>query len=53
MDLNIVIVKTEHHQLDLQTPGSLPLDARSRKQIRQIPNFLRKALGRPQIGHRL
>jgi len=51
MDLNIVSI--EHHQLDLQTPGSLPLDARSRKQIRQIPNFLRKALGRPHIGHRL
>ena len=41
------------YQLDLITPGSFPSEASVRKQIRQIPNFLRKALGRPQIGHRL
>jgi hypothetical protein len=41
------------HQLDFTTPGSLPLDANTRKQIRQRPNFLKKALGRPQTGQRL
>jgi len=50
---NGLIVHYEYYQLDLQTPGSFPLEARSRKQIRQIPNFLIKALGRPHIGHRL
>jgi len=41
------------YQLDFTTPGSLPWDANTRKQIRQSPNFLRYALGRPQMGHRL
>jgi hypothetical protein len=41
------------YQLDLTTPGSLPSEARFRKQIRQIPNFLINALGLPQIGQRL
>ena len=41
------------YQLDFTTPGSLPWDANTRKQIRQSPNFLRYALGRPQTGHRL
>jgi hypothetical protein len=42
-----------HHQLDFTTPGSLPWEARFRKQIRQIPNFLKNALGLPQMGQRL
>jgi len=41
------------YQLDLVTPGNFPCEARFRKQIRQIPNFLKKALGLPQIGHLL
>lgn len=31
----------------------MPCEARLRKQIRQIPNFLKKPLGLPQIGHLL
>jgi len=41
------------HQLDLTTPGISPLEANVLKQIRQIPNFLKKALLRPHIGHLL
>jgi hypothetical protein len=41
------------YQLDLTTPGSLPWEARLRKQIRQIPNFLMNARGLPHMGHRL
>jgi len=41
------------YQLDFKTPGSLPWEARFRKQIRQIPNFLKNPLGLPQIGHLL
>jgi hypothetical protein len=41
------------YQLDLMTPGSLPLEAMLRKQMRQTPNLRRKARGRPQIGHRV
>jgi hypothetical protein len=41
------------YQLDLVTPGSLPWEARFRKQIRQIPNFLKNPLGLPQMGQRL
>jgi hypothetical protein len=41
------------YQLDLTTPGSCPSEARFRKQIRQIPNFLIKPRGRPHIGQRL
>jgi hypothetical protein len=41
------------YQLDFTTPGSFPFDAKSRKQIRQTPNFRINALGRPQIGHLL
>jgi hypothetical protein len=41
------------HQLDLTTPGISPLEANVLKQMRQIPNFLKKALLRPQIGHLL
>jgi hypothetical protein len=39
------------YQLDLITPGISPLNAMLRKHMRQIPNFLKKALGLPQIGH--
>jgi hypothetical protein len=39
------------YQLDLTTPGRSPLRARVLKHIRQMPNFLKNALGRPQIGH--
>jgi hypothetical protein len=41
------------YQLDFMTPGISPLRAMLRKQIRQIPNFLKNALGLPQMGHRL
>ena len=41
------------YQLALRTPGIWPLYASSRKQIRQMPYFLRYACGRPQILQRL
>ena len=41
------------YQLDLTTPGSLPWEARFRKQIRQMPNFRMYPRGRPQMGQRL
>jgi len=41
------------YQLDFVTPGSLPWAARFRKQIRQVPNFLKNPLGLPQMGQRL
>src|SRR5712691_7081474 len=41
------------YQLDFVTPGSSPMRARSRKQIRQRPNFRMKPRGRPQTWHRL
>jgi hypothetical protein len=41
------------YQLDLRTPGISPLSDNSRKQIRQSPNFLRNARGRPHRWHRL
>ena len=41
------------HQLAFLTPGICPLYASSRKQIRQIPYFLKYACGRPQILQRL
>ena len=47
------LLLTINHQLDLTTPGSSPFEAKFLKQIRQIPNFLKKALLRPQIGHLL
>jgi hypothetical protein len=47
------LLLTTIHQLDLTTPGSSPFEAKFLKQIRQIPNFLKKALLRPQIGHLL
>ena len=41
------------YQLAFLTPGIWPLYANSRKQILQIPYFLRYACGRPQILQRL
>ena len=41
------------YQLALRTPGIWPLYASSRKQIRQMPYFLKYACGRPQILQRL
>ena len=41
------------YQLAFRTPGISPRSAISRKQIRQMPNFRRYALGRPQRWHRL
>ena len=41
------------YQLAFFTPGIWPLYASSRKQIRQIPYFLKYACGRPQIRQRL
>ena len=44
---------TFFYQLDFTTPGISPLEANILKQIRQIPNFRRYALLRPQMGHLL
>src|SRR5215210_3823223 len=41
------------YQLLLVMPGSAPLCASSRRQIRQRPNFLKTARGRPQRLQRL
>ena len=41
------------YQLDLVTPVISPRNAKSLKQIRQMPNFLIKARGLPQSGHLL
>lgn len=41
------------YQLDFITPGSSPRRAMFRKQMRQMPNLRKKALGRPQRGQRL
>jgi hypothetical protein len=41
------------YQLDLMTPGSFPWDAMLRKQIRQMPNFLKNPRGLPHSGQRL
>jgi hypothetical protein len=41
------------YQLDLRTPGISPRSDNSRKQMRQIPNFRRKARGRPHRWQRL
>ncbi len=43
----------ERHQLDFTTPGSLPWEAKFRKQILQTPNLRMKARGLPHMGHRL
>jgi hypothetical protein len=41
------------YQLDLITPGNFPWDAMLRKQIRQMPNFLKNPRGLPHSGQRL
>ena len=41
------------YQLALRTPGMYPDSARSRKQILQMPNFLRNARDLPQRPQRL
>ena len=41
------------YQLDLVTPGISPRRLCNRKQIRHIWNRRKKALTRPQSGHRL
>jgi len=41
------------YQDDFETPGISPLSASPRKHKRQIPNFRKKARGRPQILQRL
>jgi len=41
------------YQLDLTTPGSMPVLANSRKQIRQIENFRIYPRGRPHRWQRL
>jgi hypothetical protein len=41
------------YQLDFITPGISPRKAMLRKQMRQIPNFRKKARGRPHMGQRL
>jgi hypothetical protein len=41
------------YQLAFRTPGIIPDKARSRKQIRQMPNFRRYARERPQRWQRL
>src|SRR3984957_13668450 len=45
--------RVDSYQLDLVMPGSSPLCAIERKQIRQRPNFRYTARGRPQRGHRV
>src|SRR4051812_7419133 len=40
-------IGTDLYQLALRTPGIKPWSANFRKQIRQIPNFLYTARGRP------
>ena len=46
-------LSAQYYQLAFLTPGICPLYANSRKQILQIPYFLRYAWGRPQILQRL
>jgi hypothetical protein len=41
------------YQLAFRTPGIIPLSERSRKQMRQSPNFLRNARERPHRPQRL
>jgi predicted nucleotidyltransferase len=46
-------VSMRSHQLDLVMPGMAPSCARSRRQIRQRPNFRYTARGRPQRRQRV
>jgi len=41
------------YQLDFRTPGIIPFNDKSRKQIRHNPNFRRNARERPQRWQRL
>ena len=41
------------HQLALRTPGSMPVSANSRKQMRHSPKCLIYALGLPHLLQRL
>src|SRR2546430_11947849 len=45
-------VSRHSYQLDFVTPGSSPISARSRKQMRQRPNIRMYPRGRPQISQR-
>jgi hypothetical protein len=45
---SVIIAVVFLYQLDLRTPGISPRSDFSRKQIRQRPNFRRKARGLPQ-----
>jgi hypothetical protein len=49
----ILMVVLPAYQLDFITPGISPRKAMFRKQMRQIPNFRKKARGRPHRGQRL
>jgi hypothetical protein len=53
LHLFLLLLQAALYQLDLITPGSRPSDAILRKQMRQMPNFLKNARGRPQMGQRL
>jgi hypothetical protein len=44
---SVIMIFCLLYQLALRTPGISPRSAISRKQIRQIPNFLMNARGRP------
>ena len=48
----IIVLSSPFYQLAFRTPGINPWSANLRKQIRQIPNFLYTARGRPHIVHR-
>jgi hypothetical protein len=47
------MVVSPAYQLDFITPGISPFKAIFLKQMRQMPNFRKKARGRPQMGQRL
>jgi hypothetical protein len=48
-----VVFRRLTYQLDFVTPGRLPFDANSRKQIRHVPNLRMYARLRPQSLQRL
>src|SRR4029453_5753112 len=48
-----LIIAGAPYQLALITPGTSPLRASSRKQIRHVWNLRRKPAGRPHAFHRL
>jgi hypothetical protein len=45
--------REKYYQLALTTPGTSPASARSRKQIRQIPNLRKYARERPHLLQRV